>query len=233
MGNEAIIKRIRERLRQVNKTARSASLEAGLGADVIRDLERKPEIMPRIDTIDALAAVLGTDAGFLAFGKKAKADVSSDDLMTIRGEVAAGLWLEIDAHFGQGELETWPVPFNPRYPKEAQFGLIVRGTSINRIALPGDILQCIDIGITGLEPMENDLVIVERTRAQAGQREVTAKRWRRKGKVVELLPDSTDERWTEPLLFDTRKPRRDEQIAIIAIVDAVYKPLNRAGRRRA
>lgn len=232
MGNEAIIKRIRSRLREINKTARAASLEAGLGADVIRDLERKPDVMPRIDTIEALAPVLETDAGYLAFGVKGGGVSGERDLMTIRGEVAGGLWHEIDSYFDQGELEKWPMPFNPDYPRDAQFGLIVRGTSVNRIAQPGDILACIDIGISGLEPLENDLVIVERQRAQGSQREVTAKRWRQRGKIIELSPDSTDERWREPLLFDPRKKGKDEQVSVIAIVDAVYKPLNRGRSRR-
>ena len=98
---------------------------------------------------------------------------------------------------------------------------------MNKIAQPGDVLQCVDLGISGLEPQQEDLVIVERRRAQAGQKEVTAKRYRIKGRVIELAPESDDKRWTSSLLLDPKKASDDEEIAIIAIVVGVYKPLKR------
>jgi transcriptional regulator with XRE-family HTH domain len=235
MDNRQIMSRIRSRLRTLEKTPRGASMDAGLGPDVIRDLERKPNVMPRLDTIEALAAVLKTTPDWLAFGRRTSAPEDAEptpQLLLIKGEVAAGHWLELDADFDQDEFEQRPVPLDPRYPAEAQYGLFVKGTSVNKVAQSGDILQCVDVAMTGIEPVEDELVIVERRRFQSGQKEVTAKRWRRRGKVVELYPDSTDERWQEPILFDPKKAHPDEEVAIIALVIAVYKPLQRSLPRR-
>jgi SOS-response transcriptional repressor LexA len=144
----------------------------------------------------------------------------------IRGEVAAGLWLELDGA-DEIEFEDIAVPFHQKWPAESQYGLIVRGTSINLVAQPGDVLQCVDLGIAGVEAADGDLIIVERRRAQAGQHEVTAKRFRRRGKCIELAPESSDRRWSEPLVLDPRRAPDDEEIAIIAIVVGVYRQLKR------
>ena len=143
----------------------------------------------------------------------------------IIGEVAAGHWLEIDAVDEPKHDEACTIPLDPRFPEKAQYGLVVRGTSINKVAGPGEVLHCVDLGISGLEPQQEDLVIIERRRAQAGQKEVTAKRYRTKGRVVELSPESDDKRWATPLLLDPNKAKEDEEVAIIAIVVGVYKPL--------
>lgn len=230
--NREIVGRIKAAITELKKSgkpkasARSVSLEAGLGADVVRDLIRKPKTMPTIDTLEALAPVVNKTPEFLAFGAKAPRRASAARSMKIAGEVAAGLWLEVGAA-GDREYDEFPVPFHPGYAEEAQYGLIVVGTSINRVAQPGDVLQCLDCGISGTEPRENDLVIIERRRHQAGQKEVTAKRYRRSGHVIELTPDSTDRRWSEPIVLDPRRASGDEEVAIIAIVIGVYKMLRR------
>jgi hypothetical protein len=214
-------------LKRAGKTDHSASVDAGLGKDAIRDLRRKEKTMPTLDTIAALAGSLDLEPEYLAFGTPPRDAPASSDAIRIKGEVAAGLWLEIDGS-DEPEFEDHPVPFHPNYAREAQYGLIVRGTSINRVAAPGDVLQCIDLAISGLEPVSEDLVIVERRRAQAGQREVTAKRYRPSGKTIELVPDSDDARWANPFVIKPgRAPKDDEEIAVIAIVVGIYKPMRR------
>lgn len=152
-----------------------------------------------------------------------------DDRVTIvaiptKGEVAAGRWLDLDGVVDENDFEQHPVAADPRYPIDAQFGLIVLGTSINRIAQAGDVLHCVDIGISGIQPVDNKLVIVERRRAQLGQKEVTAKRITRQGNTIRLLPDSTDPRWT-PIEYDSTDQTEDEEIVIVAVVIGVYRPL--------
>lgn len=222
----AMLKRIKEGLDEKELSPQAASLKAGLGKDVIRDLFRKSKTMPTIDTVAALAPVLSMPPETLAWGKNRRRALTKTLAMPVRGEVAAGLWLEISGS-DEPEFESFAVPFHVDYPPDAQYGLIVRGTSINRQAQPGDILQCLDVGISGATPQENELVIVERRRAQAGQKEVTAKVYRRKGPIIELVPDSTDERWSEPLVLDPRHAKDDEEIAIIAIVIGTYRPRKR------
>ena len=187
--------------------------------------------MPTLETIEKLAPILKYEpqelAGWVDRTRPRRRRGREFGSLKIIGEVAAGHWLEVDVVDEPKHDETYPVPFDPRYPEEAQYGLVVRGTSINKIAQPGEILQCVDLGISGLEPQHDDLVIVERRRLQAGQKEVTAKRFRTKGRIVELSPESDDKRWAKPLVLDPKKAQEDEEIAVIAIVVGVYKPLKR------
>lgn len=222
----AILARIDEGLKRTGLNDQAAAVRAGLGKDIIRDLRRKPKAIPSIPTIEALAHVLGMRPETLAFGVRSKSKPGPTEPMPIKGEVAAGLWLEIAAQ-DDAEMEEIPVPFHPGYRAEAQYGLIVRGSSMNKIAQPGDVLQCLDCGISNVTPDDGDIVIVERRRAQAGQKEVTAKRFRRHGKNIELSPESTDNRWKSPIILDPRRAPDGEEIAVIAIVIGVYKPIKR------
>lgn len=140
-----------------------------------------------------------------------------------KGEVAAGHWLDLDITPDPEELEQYPIAPSGEYPIDAQYGLVVRGTSINKIAGPGEVLHCVDMAIAGLEPVDGDIVIVERRRAQQGQHEVTAKRFSRLGKVTTLSPDSSDPRWL-PIVFDAAE-KTEEEVEVVARVIGVYKPL--------
>lgn len=148
-----------------------------------------------------------------------------------RGAVAAGVWLDLDVPMDPAELEQFPVSVDTSYPLTAQYGLIVRGTSMNRVAAPGDLLHCLDFVVAGIEPDADDVVIVERRRLQEGQREVTAKRIKRDGDIVTLSPDSTDPRW-KPIVLDTTEEPDGEEIRVVALVLAVYKPLRKKLRSR-
>ena len=105
------------------------------------------------------------------------------------------------------------------------FGLQVRGTSINRQAKEGDILFCLDIS-AGWQPEDGNLVIVERRRDQDGNREVTAKRFRRRGNRIELWPESDDPRWQEPIVLEG-EPADRETVHIIAHVEWVFRNMRR------
>lgn len=148
-----------------------------------------------------------------------------------RGEVAAGVWLDLDVPMDPAELEQFPVSVDTSYPPSAQYGLIVRGTSMNRVAAPGDLLHCLDFTVAGIEPDTDDVVIVERRRLQEGQREVTAKRIKREGDIVVLSPDSTEPRW-KPIVLDTTQAPDGEEVRVVALVLAVYKPLRKRLRSR-
>lgn len=60
-----LAERIRERLEATGKTARGASLEAGLGPDAIRIILDGRSVSPRMATIAALAPVLECDVAYL------------------------------------------------------------------------------------------------------------------------------------------------------------------------
>jgi hypothetical protein len=64
-----LLARIEERLRVLGKSAYTASLEAGLGEDAIRDLRRGGNKSPRVEAIAQLAVALEVPASWLAFGQ--------------------------------------------------------------------------------------------------------------------------------------------------------------------
>lgn len=152
--------------------------------------------------------------------------IGMEGVTLVIGEVAAGVWREVDST-DETPFEPIPVAPNPSYPAGGQYGLVVRGTSINRQANDGDIVICIDMGVTGIEPQNNDLVVFERRRQQEGIREVTVKRLRRNGSVIELWPESDDPRFQEPILLNGGSGRDGEEGRVIAIVDWIYRPVRK------
>ena len=227
MNKQSIISRIKQRLADLGISARAASLRAGLGPDAIRDMERRPDQSPTLNTVTALAWALECAPEWLAYGRGEDGSPSLDDVLPIRGEVAAGLWIEAEPITDDSAVERAPVPPSAAYPVAAQYGLRVRGTSINRRASEGDILRCIDIGMTGIEPQDDDIVIVQRDRDHGALREVTAKVLRRQSNKIVLHPDSNDPKH-KAIIFETDDPaaREDESInaRIIAVVDIIFRP---------
>jgi transcriptional regulator with XRE-family HTH domain len=68
MDNQQIRERITKRLEEIGKSARAASLDSGMSADAIRDIFRKQDSSPTIETLRKLAVGLETTPEWLAFG---------------------------------------------------------------------------------------------------------------------------------------------------------------------
>ena len=145
----------------------------------------------------------------------------------IRGEVAAGLWREIDelsqdswTENSQHHVEYAPTIVLPGYPPEHQFGLYVRGESLNKIAPNGSILHCLEyINGDAWHVKDGELVVVQRTKYQGAMIETTAKRVRRNGDIFELWPESNNPDFQEPLIVpEFLDPESTEEIRIFAKV---------------
>lgn len=80
-----------------------------------------------------IAAALGTTADRLLSATAAP----DQTLMPVKGEVRAGAWLEIDGE--NDRFETIPALPDPRYARVPQYALKVVGTSMNKIAPPGQL----------------------------------------------------------------------------------------------
>lgn len=145
----------------------------------------------------------------------------------IKGEVAAGQWLDLDVEMDPRDFEQFPISADPAYPHDAQYGLIVRGNSMNRVFSSGEVLHCLDVWKAPIEPEEEDIVIVERIRAQASQREVTAKRITKRGKLIVLSPDSTESKWKSVEFNPKDGHDSDEEVRVVAVVLATYRPIRR------
>lgn len=115
------------------------------------------------------------------------------------GIVRAGAWQDINA----GDHSLYEVvPAAPDAPTEWQYAYTVEGTSLDKIAQPGDILVCLDCIKSRVDIKEGDLVVVERSRFGGQMVERTAKRIRRSIAGIELWPESNDPLFQEPIRLD-------------------------------
>lgn len=245
-ADHAVLARIQSRLDALGLSERGAAEKSQLSASAIRNIREGRSQSPRLETIRKLAPTLKVTPEWLAFGgdeaieaaKEATAAMPPASLPVI-GEVAAGRWLEADDHVDVPLYDPVPVQPDARWPVEAQFGLVVRGTSLNRVAIDGDILACVDAITAGYSPREDDLVIVELLRNAGLLRQLTAKRYMRQGTHVELWPDSDDERWQTPIIIPLPDDSltaavEDEdgriEVRIKAMVTWIHRPVQR--RRR-
>ena len=148
--------------------------------------------------------------------------VKSTPAKRVRGEVAAGVWREVDhdAMLAHGDV---PSLLDPRFSEESQFVIIVRGTSLNKTASDGDFLLCVDLIGTGIEIRPGDMVIVERLKDEGGLVETTAKRVHRQNGVYELHPESTDPQFQKPIIIPEDGTNEFESIRIIAKVLLISK----------
>lgn len=240
------VHRIRERLEATGKSVRKAALDAGLSETALKDLLANEKQWPKLDTLQKLATSLETDPAWLAFGgdedieaAKAATAAMPPASLPVVGEVAAGRWLEADDHVDVPPYDPVPVQPDSRWPVEAQYGLMVRGTSLNRVALDGDILACVDAITARYRPREDDLVIVEMRRNAGLLRQMTAKRYMRLSTHIELWPDSDDPRWQTPIIIPHHEDGlssavEDEdgriEVRIKAMVTWIHRPMQRPRR---
>lgn len=174
---------------KADRIAKAAEIFGVQPADIIGGLgDISPGYSPTFE--DAL----------LERARAATAEIGSEVLPVV-GEVAAGRWLEIDEFVDAPAFDPVPVRPDPRWPAEHQYGLVVRGESINRFAVDGDVLVCVSAIPTRYRPNDGDLVIVELRRSAGLLRQRTAKRFLRTETHVELWPDSDHERWQKPIII--------------------------------
>lgn len=154
-------------------------------------------------------------------------------VIPVRGDVAAGLWLEFD--LPAEEPSEW-VPFVPRLgvPLEAVFALRVKGNSVDKVAPDGSLLICISYAEAGLAIQNGDLVVVERRRDQEGRRQVTVKRLHERRNGYELVPESTDPYW-KPVFLKRGSSWDDEggeEARIVAKVEWIAQKPDRKNSSR-
>lgn len=131
------------------------------------------------------------------------------------GKVAANTWLDVeDMNFSYDDM--YSVPALTLYPDDWQFGLVVEGNCLNKIANDGDVLSCLNLLVSNESPIEGDLVIVERKRYGGQMVQRTAKRLRRSAQGYELWPESTDPLHQDPILM--YEGHNDEEVTIIGKV---------------
>lgn len=192
--------------------------QAGVSRITINRIEKRGVLSSK--QANLFAPILRVDEQSLILGQQGREvfelSKGSAGMVPVVGEVAAGIWLEVDV-VDEPKIEPIPAVLDARYPPETQFALVVRGPSINRTARDGAILLCASMD-SGAAINDGDLVIVERTRAQGAMVETTAKFVRRRNGGYELWPDSTDPRYQDPLFIHEDDTDDDVSIGIRAKV---------------
>lgn len=223
-----ILKRIDERLRVLNMSMRGAALKAGLSPAQIRTMRRQYEEGKQHGasdrTIRGLARALDTTPEWLVSGtepseRAASAGGGNASTLPFAGAVAAGIWREGEAGIDQSRVTA--VPPDPRYPAKYQCAYEVRGTSMDRVAQPGDFLIVVDREKLGLPLRSGDLVII--SRYKKGLQEVTARRYKVASSVHEFQFESTDPRHTGVILGHNTKDNDSIHFGGVAV--AIYRAL--------
>lgn len=145
--------------------------------------------------------------------------------LPVRGEVAAGRWLETAPFLDDLEVTDFiDGLYVPPSMAQWTYCLRVRGTSINRIAPDGSFLVCLDV-MSGVEVQERDVVIVERIRDDGSLREVTAKRLIRQDGSLALMPESDDPLWQTVITIGSDPYQAEAEVRIVAKVKHVIRPV--------
>lgn len=223
----AIADRIADRLRALGITPNAASVKAGLPRDAVRDILQGKSKHPRADTLLKLAGALECELGFLLDQEEMSSDLIAPKReipLPIRYEVAAGTWLARDDNqlesFGIGEA----LP-SKLFADARQWLERVRGDSMNRLIPDGALAHVVDIRDFKFRARHDDLVVVERTRAQGAFVERTIKQVALTPEGIQLWPRSFSERWNEPIALDgDLKSGEDATVAIVGLVIRAYMP---------
>lgn len=114
-----------------------------------------------------------------------------------------------------------PDPQDPRFPAEAQFDLVVEGSSLDKLARQGDLIRCLDVDVAEVEISDGDIVVIERRRGD--DIELLGKRAIRQGEDLELWSESTRDCWREPVIRHKQERRLAGEVRIIGKVLYAYR----------
>jgi SOS-response transcriptional repressor LexA len=237
--------RIRQRLDELKKSPRKASLDAGLSADAIRGIFRNPDSSPSVGTIEKLAAALETTADWLAFGDEKQvfdvvaleATPSDGQIISIPivGIAEAGAFREV-IEYNDVEPEYLFAERDPDFPRARMFAMKIAGDSMNDAEppiLPGSRVICVDFDETGLPLAEGMLVVIERSRDEGQMLEWSIKEVEIHEDRVEYCPRSTNKGHRPIVVPYNADPEDTRMIRVMGLVRSINYavPTSRSKRR--
>lgn len=177
--------------------------KAGLGGSFVRDILRGRTRSPSAENLAKLATALDTTPERL-LGRSANESTlrhvaAKVEGVPVLGKVAANTWYTADDFVNPDDEDIERIPSVSGYPVEWQFGMIVAGNCLNKIAHDGDRLVCLDLIKSQITIQDGDLVVVERKRFNGQMRQLTAKRVKRTSLGFELWPESHEPEHQEPI----------------------------------
>lgn len=242
--------RIEQRLAVVKKTPASASEEATGKPDAIRKIYNKARegvpFHPRMDTLKGLAKALHTSVAWLTEGDGPEDMAPGEVVLTgptiertlveppkYAGRVQAGMFIATDDYFNQ-DFESVPEFVLPvaKYGKVRQYTWRARGDSMNVAGIMdgmwivgADAADYID---TYGDIESGDLVVVERSRHQGAERELTVKQVHFYRDRYELRPASTNPEHQPIVVKHDHEVDADGiEVKIIGVVLTAYANLHR------
>ena len=232
-----IRERIQERLKDTGKSMRAASLDGGLGPDAIRDLMRRPQDSPTIETIGKLADGLQTTPAWLAYeagpktlrpnrpGAELIDATRAFTLVKVDGPVAAGVFLRRPA-FDDDLGEMLSAPRDPDYPFARQVAYRVEGDSMDqakpRPIRDGDFIICVAWEDLGLLERDGLIVVVEQTINGGQLRERSVKGLRLYEDRREFVPMSANPEHEAIIVPRDDEPEDGREVKILALVRYVF-----------
>ena len=142
--------------------------------------------------------------------------VRIDAMIRIKGAVQAGVWAE-SSEWDDAEGYAVNAPIPAEY-EGAAYGVVVRGTSMNKVYPEGSIAIVVSIHDLVRDVRNGDRVRVRRTRLD-GMIETTVKELiaGADGKLW-LWPRSSDPRWQQPIEYDGRYAGDIESVQVCGVV---------------
>ncbi|UAB76992.1 S24 family peptidase [Erythrobacter sp. SCSIO 43205] len=210
--------------KKMSRRKLSLLASGGKNPDLVRDLiNRGQDKKVTVETLTGLASALERDHSDFLLGSPS-APVGAIRISVV-GKVEAGAWRESEEwpEEDRYEIEVMPSPF----ASSERFGLRVEGYSMDKLFLPGTILDCFKLyGADGLTPEPGDVVIVQRRRGALI--ETTCKRLERLADgAFQLRAESTRPEFAEPIPIGAPSEEHfgDDETTIIGIVNAAVTPL--------
>lgn len=179
-------------------------------------------------TLEALASAEGVSVSELT-GESLVTLRRGLTRLEVRGEVQAGAWKEAielppDERFVI-TLYSFDLPSGVK-----TYGLLVRGTSMDKIYPPGTVIEVVNLPDFWRELRNGDKVVVYR-RNREGLIEATCKEFQKSDSTVWLWPRSNDPAYQQPFSFPwppraDSEPRDDgvESVEIRAVVVRSIRP---------
>lgn len=227
--------RLKSVIAEDRRTAKELSLLAGLGQNYVQQMVKRDQ-PPKVETLDKLLAVLGQEAA--AFVRDSiKSTLGTPVTISgtppkFAGIVQAGEFRPVDEYFNQDPegVPVFVLP-HPRFPKLRQYAWKAVGNSMDLAGIAdgmwivgADAADYID-GVGDIE--SGDLVVVERTRYQGAERELTVKEIRYYRDRYELIPRSSDPAHQTIVVRHDHSAHDDMEVRVIGVVLTAYTDLYR------
>jgi hypothetical protein len=138
----------------------------------------------------------------------------------VLGYAEGGVWRVEGGAMGDkyhGSFSDLVVLEDPRYARKHQFGLIIRGTMVDRFASDGDVVTCVDHRGARRRIRDNDLLVIE-SFDKDGRQELTIKRGVWEGGHIRLHWHSNDPRWQGEVVLEDPDNEVGTSTRIVGVV---------------